>query len=641
MYFRVGVILYVFAITGLTAAKAQMCLHDTIRVEEVTIYSTYRQLHSIGTNTIKIDTLKLANYQGKSLNDLLQSAGVNIRSYGVGGLATIAVRGGGSSHTAVVWNGINLQSPLNGGVNLSHFPVSLFSSVSIQHGGNGTIYGSGAVSGIVILENVGLLLQPNGVRAGVVFGNGNTRGANASVKVGNSRSALSLKYSGLMADNDFEFINTFKFGNPRERITNAQANQHGILADAVYRFGHNSVWNISGWFTHSNKNIQTLMSSYQISQANQLDNNFAVSSNLTGVFPFFSVKLRNAFINGDNHFTDPAAGISSLNTYKQLVNEIEAKKTLLKHQELVVGLGYSVDIASSQSYTENALRNRFSAYASLVNHLLGSRLKLVLSLRDELVDGSLIPLVASSGLEYKATKRLMLRASAASSYRLPTLNDLYWSSTTYAVGNPNLKPEYGWNTDFGFDYIVSHNEVNFKFSGSYFISRLNRWIVWLPDAQDNNRWKPNNISTGKSEGFESFMSLDTKLLPISIKSDLSYIFTNSKIFESGSYNGKPMIYIPRHQVGASISIIYKQFSCGYNHSFTSERYTDELNTLPLYNLGNIYMGYSFSAWRSEFTLGAGINNVWNEQYQLVRNYAMPLRNYFIRLNVDFQSKSTK
>jgi len=640
MYFRVGVILYAFAISGITAARAQMCLEDTIRVEEVTIYSTYRQLHTIGTNTIKIDTLRLTNFEGKSLTELLQSTGVNIRSYGVGGLATIAVRGGGSSHTAVVWNGINLQSPLNGGVNLSQFPVSLFSSVTVQHGGNGTVYGSGAVSGIVILENGGLLLQPNGARAGFTYGSGNTRGANASVKIGNSKSALSLKYSGLIADNDFEFINTYKFGNPRERITNAQAAQHGILADAVLRFDNNALWNISGWFTHNDKNVQTLMSSSQISQANQLDNNFAVSSNLTGDLPFFSLKLRNAFINGDNHFTDPASGISSLNTYKQLVNEIELKKTMLKHQELVVGLGYSVDIASSQSYTENALRNRISAYASLVSHLLGSRIKLVLSLRDELVDGSLIPLVASSGLEYKATKSLMLRASAASSYRLPTLNDLYWSSTTYAVGNPNLEPEYGWNTDLGFDYTIIQNALNLKFSGSYFISRLNRWIVWLPDAQDNNRWKPSNISTGKSEGFESFIILGVKLMPISIRADLSYTLTNSKIYDSGSYNGKPMIYIPRHKVGASISIIYGQFNFGYNHSFTSERYTDELNTLPLYNLGDIYMGYSCKAWGSAFTIGVGVNNVWNEQYQLVRNYAMPLRNYFIRLNIDFQSKST-
>ncbi|MBC7126075.1 MAG: TonB-dependent receptor, partial [Bacteroidales bacterium] len=265
MHFRVGVILYAIAISGITAARAQMCLEDTIRVEEVTIYSTYRQLHTIGTNTIKIDTLRLTNFEGKSLTELLQSTGVNIRSYGVGGLATIAVRGGGSSHTAVVWNGINLQSPLNGGVNLSQFPVSLFSSVSVQHGGNGTVYGSGAVSGIVILENGGLLLQQNGTRAGFTYGSGNTRGANASVKIGNSKSALSFKYSGLIADNDFEFINTYKFGNPRERITNAQAAQHGILADAVLRFGNNALWNISGWFTHNDKNVQTLMSSSQIS----------------------------------------------------------------------------------------------------------------------------------------------------------------------------------------------------------------------------------------------------------------------------------------------------------------------------------------------------------------------------------------
>lgn len=640
MCFRVGITLLTL-VWDLATANAQMCLDDTIRVEEVTVYSTYRQLHSIGTSLIKIDSLKLKNFEGQSLTELLQSSGVNVRSYGVGGLGTIALRGGGSSHTAVVWNGISLQSPMNGGVNLSQLPVNLFSSVSVQHGGNGTIYGSGAVSGIVVLENGGLLSQPNNIKAALLYGDGNTIGLTASGKVGNAKRALAIKYSGTSADNDFEFINTYKYGSPRERISNAQANLHGLLADAAIRFGQNTLWSLSGWFTHNDKNVQTLMSSSMPSQANQVDNNFAIASNLTIDFSLFSFKLRNAFINGDNRFNDPVAGINSLNAYKQIVNEIEAKRPLLGFQELVAGLGYTIDWASSQSYTQNALRNRLSAYTSLVNLLLNKKLTLVLSVRDELVDGSLIPLVYSSGLEYRMVNSFRLKASAASSFRLPTLNDLYWASTTYAVGNPDLKPEHGWNADFGFDYMANIYDISLKISSVYFISELNEWIVWLPDTYDNNRWKPNNLSRGKSQGVENFLNLSVALLPFTIKADLSYTYTKSKIFDSGSYTGKPMIYIPKHRVGATLSLVYRHFSFIYSHSFTSERYTDELNTLPYFNLGDVLVGYSFPVLGSKLKLSVGINNVWNEQYQLVRNYAMPLRNGFIRLSVEFQTKSTK
>jgi len=641
MYFRVGLITFFIAIGSISTINAQMCLDDTIRVDEVAIYSTYRQLHSIGTSTLKIDTLQLMTYRGRTLSELLQASGVNVRSYGLGGLATVAVRGGGSSHTAVIWNGINLQSPMNGGVNLSQLPVTLFNSVSVQHGGNGTMYGSGAVSGIIILENRGLLSSPNGMKVGVLYGDGNTRGITAMGKIGNPKVALSLKYNGTLADNDFEFINVYKYGNPRERISNAQAKLHGLLTDATIRFGQNTLWTLSGWLTHNNKNVQTLMSSTQPSQANQIDNNFAFSSNLSHDFRTFSLRLRNAFIKTNNHFVDPAAGINSLNSSKQLVNELEIKKPVTSFQDVIIGMGYSMDMALSDSYTDNVFRNKFLVYASIENKFFRDKLTLVTSVRDELVDGSLIPLVLSGGVEYKVLNSLMVRASAASSYRLPTLNDLYWATTSYAAGNPNLKPEYGWNADFGLDFNPRVYRYHFKLSSSYFFSELNDWIIWLPDLHDSYRWKPNNVSRGISQGVETFFAVNAIFENLTIKADVNYTYTSSKIFDSGDYRGKPMIYIPRHRVGANLSVLFKQLNFFYNHSFVSERFTDEINTLPYFNLADAVLGYTFWVHDNIIHVSIGVNNIWNEQYQLVRNYAMPLRNYFVRLNFEFQSKSVK
>lgn len=640
MYFRVGVTLLIL-VWGLASAKAQMCVDDTIRVEEVTVYSTYRQLHTIGTSLIKIDTLKLKNFEGYSLTELLQSSGVNVRSYGVSGLGTVALRGGSSSHTAVVWNGINLQSPMNGGVNLSQLPVTLFNSISIQHGGSGTAYGSGAVSGIVVLENGGLLNQPNGFSTSFLYGEGNTKGVTLTGKMGNAKNAITLKYSGTLADNDFEFINTFKYGNPRERISNAQASLHGLLADFSSHLRDNILWNLSGWFTYNDKNIQTLMSSSIPSSANQVDNNFALSSNFNTKFRSLSFKLRNAIIAGDNRFNDPGAGINSLNAYKQIVNEFEIKYPLYKNHELVAGFGYNADMASSQSYTQTAVRQRLLSNISIVNRFIKNKLIIVLAFRDELVDGSFIPMVFSSGLEYKVTNGFNVKASAASSYRLPTLNDLYWASTAYAVGNPNLKPERGWNADWGFELKTNANNLNINLSSAYFISELNDWIVWLPDAYDNNRWKPNNLNRGKSQGIESFLNLNMLFLPLTIKTGINYTYTKSKVYDNGNYAGKPMIYIPLHRVGATLSILNRHFSVIYNHSFASKRYTDELNKLPYYNVGDIIASYSFTAISSRIILSIGVNNIWNEQYQLVRNFAMPLRNSFVRLKIEFHAKSTK
>ncbi len=622
-------------------AKSQLCFDDTVRIEEVTVYSTYRQLHSIGSNSFKIDTLKIKNYEGMTLGELLQSSGVNVRSYGVGGLAMVALRGGGSVHTAVVWNGINIQSPMNGGVNLSHLPVVLFNNISVQHGGIGTIYGSGAVSGVVVLESGSILAQTNSIKTGFLFGQGNTRGAMARVKIGNPMLALSLKYNGAWADNDFEFINTYRYGSPRERITNAQAKQNNLLVDAAARISSKTLWNLSGWATISNKNIQTLMSSSQPSQANQVDSSFAISSNLSHNFDNLSIRLRSAFVYTKNRFSDPASNIFSLNRCSQLINELEVKKTVNLNHELIAGLGYTHDMASSDSYTTKGLRNRVLGYASLITRFFNNRLILVGSVRNEMVDGDFIPVVLSGGAEFHLDKLFKLKATSSTNYRLPTLNDLYWASTTYASGNPNLKPENGWNADFGLDFNYSVAWFQLYISNTIFYSELNDWIVWLPDSQDNGRWKPNNLNRGKSHGVESFLRVTTLAGLFRFRTDLSYTYTNSEMFDSDSYSGKPMIYIPKHRIGANISLLHRGYSLIYNHSFSSERNTDELNKLPPHNVGDITLGYTFSCFKSEVAVSLGINNVWNEKYQLMRNYAMPLRNYFVRFTIEFQSQSTK
>jgi len=102
-----------------------------------------------------------------------------------------------------------------------------------------------------------------------------------------------------------------------------------------------------------------------------------------------------------------------------------------------------------------------------------------------------------------------------------------------------------------------------------------------------------------------------------------------------------MIYIPRHRVGANLSVLFKQLNFFYNHSFVSERFTDELNTLPYFNLADAVLGYNFWVHDNIIHVSIGVNNIWNEQYQLVRNYAMPFAELLHQVKFEFQSKSVK
>jgi len=84
-------------------------------LENVEVVDTRAKQYNIGFKVDEINRGLLKSFEGFSISDVLSSASnVNIKTYGPGGLSSISIRGGSSNHTAVLWNGINLQSPMNG-----------------------------------------------------------------------------------------------------------------------------------------------------------------------------------------------------------------------------------------------------------------------------------------------------------------------------------------------------------------------------------------------------------------------------------------------------------------------------------------------------------------------------------------------
>ena len=68
-----------------------------------------------------------------SLSTVLQSEpGVAIKANGAGGLSTLSIGGFGGNHTALMWNGVNLQNTMNGFADLRTIPTFLFSEIDLQ-----------------------------------------------------------------------------------------------------------------------------------------------------------------------------------------------------------------------------------------------------------------------------------------------------------------------------------------------------------------------------------------------------------------------------------------------------------------------------------------------------------------------------
>ena len=103
-------------------------------------------IQDLDTSFTKFSTPSLAD-------QLTREGGLFIKSYGPGSLSTLSLRGSNASQTAVLWNGINICSPMLGLFDLTLIPTFLIDQATIQYGGSGASLGSGAIGGALHLDS--------------------------------------------------------------------------------------------------------------------------------------------------------------------------------------------------------------------------------------------------------------------------------------------------------------------------------------------------------------------------------------------------------------------------------------------------------------------------------------------------------
>ena len=77
---------------------------------------------------------------------------IYFKENGLGGASSPSFRGTTASQTAVVWNGININSQLLGQTDFNTINSLGFNSITVKPGGGSVLYGSGAIGGSIHLN---------------------------------------------------------------------------------------------------------------------------------------------------------------------------------------------------------------------------------------------------------------------------------------------------------------------------------------------------------------------------------------------------------------------------------------------------------------------------------------------------------
>jgi len=376
----------------------------------------------------------------------------------------------------------------------------------------------------------------------------------------------------------------------------------------------------------------------QQSKANQSDENLKLSSEWTYIKNKITAFIRGAYFDDKQHYNDSVSQVYATNKYVSAVGEGELKADWTKNHHSNFGLNNTYVAAKATNMPSGPRQNNTAVFASHAYSCTSEKLRLNFSLRKEWMQNHNIPLTYSAGVSYKVLKTTDLNAQVAKVHRLPSLNDLYWEPG----GNTDLLPEEGYTLETGLRCQFNYRDLAFLITPSIFSSRINNWIIWLPEG---NIWKPQNILEVWSRGMETLSEIkirknDTRFA-ISVLTN--YVLSGNQKPRSlnDSSVDKQLIYMPMYSGYAKVEAAYKKWQLAYRQNYTGYRYTSSDNTqyLEPYTTCSVYLAYKTVLKKTELMLFAQCQNIFNNVYQVVAYRPMPLRHFNFGTTISFNKSN--
>ena len=607
---------------------------DSIRLEEITIRGDYYQKFSPGSILKGIDSIDKVTFRACTLDELIGFRNpVYFKSYGNGMLSTISFRGTGPSHTAVLWNGVNINQTTLGQSDFSLFPVLAFEEIQVVYGPASSRFGSDAIGGGILLGSDAD--WKNTFSGTIAQYAGSYRNFLTTLKMqgrAGKNIYLSGKFYRHQSKNDFEFVNITKPGHPLERQDNASIFQYGLLQDVYIKTSRNSTLAVKGWFNFSDREIQPTMAmndfdEWQKDKNLRLVADYGIQSGI-GYFDIKGSYLWDYMLYNNTSRIITAQHIGRF-SYENNINDWEFR----------FGASLNHIRADVESYEENTSENRTDIFGGVVNNSL-KKLQLSVNFRQTFVPGFKAPFSPSFGIKYnfleKNASTFFLTGQAALNYRVPTLNDRYW----VPGGRTDLQPEKSRNLDTSLGYQYSGTfQIETTVSAFYYL--VDNWIMWVPGPA---YWVPENVRKVNAYGMDLLVHVRVKTGILQSDLNGNYGLSRSVIRASGNRDdigvNHQLPYTPVHIAGAEYRATLRSWSAGLGVSFTGDRYVtaDNESVMPSYVLINLRGGKFFNIGGHILSFDFRINNLFNTSYQNINFRAMPGRNYMIGLNFMFNKR---
>ncbi|HQW10708.1 MAG TPA: hypothetical protein PLP06_01110 [Saprospiraceae bacterium] len=595
----------------LSSQERELIAQDSILLRPIDISTKVNSPTTIANFALK--SRPDSSYSSSSdVSHILSQWGIQTKINAPGGLGTISIRGMSASHTSQFWNGLALNSPLNGTVDLNQeYMNPAFISMTLLKSNSPQWQGYSGPGGSLWLQQ---FMPDDSWGGGITMKIGSFGYLMAtmatSVKIGSTKHLISVLYN--RADNDYPYKPVISGQNEYPKLSGAAYNHIGINYTASLLSGlqlhvllqeHNSdiplpvsssgmgasqfnrEWRLSLQY-------EKLWRQWTFGAASGLVNNHIQYEAVKGlgnplIYDTYNIPLGNIYLNRSIGSFSLQAGVSSVQTFVKST-EIKAK-------------------------SENDTRITTSIDKTTAPWIYGGKLQFQ-------INGRYTPLVYNLYAGRKFSNSVV-SLSYSISERIPTINDRYWPLS----GNPNLLTEKCNSVEL--NYKGGIIKTGFSYQIAAFYNVTDNWILWKPTSS-TGLWSPYNIQSVRNKGFDSHVkySIYRSSAHHFFSADINYC--NPVVSKDYAGNlqsiGKILSYVSSWQTALCYELTWRLWNVSVDYRYFSGRYTTSDNAptyrLPADYFGDILLARSIPIFGDNLRFGLEVKNIFNRL-----SYSLPYR----------------
>lgn len=637
------IILVVILLATSVGGSAQESFKDTVLLREVLVEGR------VATQTLPSQVLSgevLKSIPSSSIADALKYlAGVQIKDYGgLGGQKTVNVRSLGSQHVGVYIDGVRVTNVQNGTVDLGKYSLATLESVSLFNAN----------------KNEALMMASEYASASTIYlktRRPEHRSLVASSSIGSfgtyKATATWQSLSGFIdaayikSDGDYPFSYHTEMEDTTGRRKNSDIRTLRIESCMFWKG-----WQWHTYFYDSERGLPggvvRRLSDLYTDVGREWDRNFfsqlsfqqkyrlgeeAGEAGVRGI-----VKYSNDFLHYRSDY-DENISVRANNRYRQ--QDIYAALSASWEKQ-----AWKASLSSDLRWSDvdADLRNfryvyRLDSKTSLAAFFTSGGLNLSLSgLFTNTTDHTSLQAERNRKFSWSSLASYTLRANSATDeqplltfrafykevFRVPTLNDLYYSQ----VGNRNLKPENTRQVDLGMTFSLPSNSiVGCRFQVDAYCNSIEDRIVCLP-LKGSYYWTMLNYGRTRCLGVDC--SADVHFRGHGLVFSATFQDDRNRTDRREAAFDDLIAYSPRWSASAVYSFVFSNFSGSLSHIFVDKRYWTAENAIepPLdaYHCTDLKLGYSFRRLRC-LAVEWECQNIFDTRYELVQRWPMPGRRF--------------